>query len=218
MCKKTLIEVYKGQIVIHNSSFNETEGEALGMVLKGLEADIYISNSLFSNTLETHLLSLSGFIHIFTSALQFTNSSIHFGSGQTAGAIYSTYSRLSIYNSTINSSKGFAMIFSTSDKYLLLDCFVYQYIIIRVVTMNNMKGIIERKEISEKENIEQAESEISETLHIEQAESEISETVHIEQAESVLIKDTSLDCGISRCLYLDAQNISIFSSNFSGTF
>ena len=116
MCKKTLIEIYKGQIVIHNSSFNETEGEALGMVLKGLEAEIHISNSLFSNTLETHFDSLSGFIHIFTSNLQFINSSIHYGAGQTTGAIYSANSNINISHSMINSSVGFAMIFSSSDK------------------------------------------------------------------------------------------------------
>ena len=124
----SVININVGELAIDSSSFISNEGNALGPLIKSYSSTLLIQNTNITGdiTADNVYSTKSGLFYMLESVLKITNCTITGGKGKSAGALYSTASKVEIVNSILNASTtNKAALYSSSDSYIIYNIYIY---------------------------------------------------------------------------------------------
>ena len=188
--ESTIIKINTGVLIVDKCKFTDNLKISTTIIL-GFYGNIKIKNSKISKLSKlTELVQrkTNSFIYISESNLEMKNCSIVGGPGRTAQALYSMKSHITIENSLFNTSiMTDTLLISASDEYKCIYIYIYIF---------RFYSIVDSRFI--------------------QLDTKLHQILKIEMGGNVTLKSTFMECGFTQCIYLEASQLTLSNSSFSG--
>ena len=189
--ESTIIQISKGELIVDKCIFRENNLRISTGIILGFYGNIklrYTKISKLSNLDDLVQGPTKSFVSISESTLEMKNCSIVGGPGNIAQALSSINSRVIIENSLFNTSiMTDTLLFSSSDQYIAI------YIYIYIFRFYSIAHCI-----------------------FNQLETKLEKILRIEMGGNVSVKSTVMECGFTHCIYLEASQLTLSNSSFSG--
>ena len=192
--ESTIIQISQGELIVDQCIFIENNLRISAGIILGSSGNIKLRNTKISklSNLDDLGQGTKSFISISESTLEMKNCSIVGGPGNIAQALYSMNSHVIIESSLFNTSiMTGTLLFSSSDQYIYI--YIYKYIYIYIFRFYSI-----------------AHSRFS------QLETKLEKILKIEMGGNVSVKSTVMECGFTQCIYLEASQLTLSNSSFSG--